>query len=513
MPLFKRPPVSLGPFGGGLNASNDPSKIASNELQDVDNFDIGTDGVLISRPPIAILATGPTAGTTTEVLGYYKTSAGANQLIVSKGIAGSTATTGVYWYNGGSWTLIANIACRVVVQYNGLLWIIGETTAGGYWDGATYTTVASMPIGGCAVVYKDRLFVGAGYRSTTNTSRITFSNPGDPTLWTSTDFIDIAKGDGQKVNDLYVQGNNVYIFKDDSTYVFSYDAAPTNGTLNKISSLIGTAETSCVAEWQGLIFVYHENDVYELNNYVYTRISIKPKLTPGYTGTNFYFKPASLSVLGDRLVVSYFDKVYVYHLLLKAWTTWVSSLGTFGKFWQEPMSAYSYLYPKYFAGSAVSGTNNVYSFYDTYSSGNSESMVCSITTKNFDFGDPSYYKKLLGWNLDILSTSSVMGSVTPVVYGQSITWSQAQAFTWASRLSGGYIWNLMSTALTSISQSVLAAGTMARKLLKFTGALRFRSIYFTISTTVTGVSSDSPVKLFEITPVIAQKEYVNKAVN
>jgi hypothetical protein len=505
--------LRIGPFGGGLNTSSDPSAIADNELSECVNFDFDTDGALTSRPPITSLLNGPVANQNIDLLGYFVDQNGTNYLI------GSTDTA-VYYFGSGLWVQIATgFRATAMVQYINKAWLISDPTSasnGGSWvptsfgAAGTFTTVAAMPRGGAAGVYKDRLFVAAGGKATANESRLTFSNVGDPTTWSGSDFIDVNAGDGQKLLDVYVQGSNLYLFKNDSTYVFSYDAAPTKGVLSNLSKVVGVSDTGCVAQYENTIYVYHEDFVYELYNGVHSKLNTKVDFAANASLPTSYFRANAISIVGDRLVVRYFDKLYVFNIKTRTWSTWESVLVP-GRFWAEPRASNTQTLRRYVSNSCVVNDVGAYVMQDGFDASATETMTCRCTTKIFDFDTPDQYKKMAWWGVDVISVNNIIGTVTPVIYSFNVTWGSLAATTWGSMAA--FTWGQPNNLVPTVSQTINTDGSRGRKFLKFPKALRFRNAQFTVQLETTGTTATAPVKLFTINPQVSLRERVVKAVN
>lgn len=505
--------LRLGPFKGGLNTSSDPTAIQDTELAECINFDFDTDGALTSRPPVTDLLTGPVASQNFELLGYYVDSSGANWLIGSSDNA-------VYYLGSGAWVQITTgFRARAMVQYLDKAWLVaepGSASNGGSWvpttigAAGTFTTVASMPKGMGAGIYKERMFIVAGSLATTNASRLSFSNLADPATWSGSDFVDITPGDGQKLIDLFVIGSNVYLFKHDSTYVYSYDSSPTKGVINTVSKVVGASDTGCVVQYENYLMVYHEDFVYEMVNGVYQKLNTRVDFVPDFTLGTAYFKANSLSLVGDRLMVRYFDKIYVFNLKTRTWGTWTTTK-VFSRFLSEPRASNSLSLRRYVSGSAVSLDRATYAVQDGFDATASESMTCRMSSKIFDFDSPEQFKRLYWWGVDIISTGDVTGMVVPVIYTFNVTWDSLAAFTWDQMAA--FTWGQPGNVIPVVSDTANTAGSVGRKFIKFLKALRFRSVYFTIELTTTGTTSTAPVKLFTINPVIGLKERVPKKVN
>lgn len=503
--------LRLGPFTGGLNTSSDASAIKDTELSVCDNFDIDTDGALTSRPPITSFTQGPVASINFDILGYFVDSNGANWLLGS-------SDNGVYYHNSGAWVLITSgFRCRTFVQYLNKAWLVaepGSASNGGSWvpttvgAAGTFTTVASMPKGTASVIYKERMFIAAGGLASTNESRLSFSNIADPATWTGSDFIDITPGDGQKLLDLFVVGSNMYLFKNDSTYVYSYDAAPTKGVVNNLSKSVGVSDIRCVVQYENYLMVYHEDFVYELVNGVYQKLNIRVDFL--ISGSTSYFRATSLSIVGDRLVVRYFDKTYVFNLKTRTWSTWTSAF--MPSHWiTEPRSSTAITLRKYVAGAAPLSDRSTFQMQDGFDTISTETFTCTATTKVFDFDEPGQFKKMYWWGVDALTRGIVTGTVTPVIYTFNVTWNDLLTKTWDQMLA--FTWEQPGNTVPIVVDTVDTSGSRGRRFIKFLKAMRIRNVSFTVELETTGTADTAPVKLFTINPVIDLRQRVPKKVN
>jgi len=505
--------LRLGPFIGGLNTSSDPSAIKDTELAICDNFDIDQDGALTCRPPIVSLLDGPVAAQNLDLLGYFVDANGANWLI------GSTDNA-VYYLGSGAWVQITTgFRARAMVQYLNKAWLVaepGSASNGGSWvpttvgAAGTFTTIASMPKGAAAGIYKERLFVVPGQLATTNESRLTFSNVADPTVWTGSDFIDIVPGDGQKLLDLFVVGSNMYLFKNDSTYVYSYDASPTKGVVNNLSKVVGVSDNRCVVQYENYLMVQHEGFVYELVQGNYQKLNYKVDFTPDFGAGVNYYRATSLSLVGERLIVRYFDKTYVFNLKTRTWTTWSGSFKP-SNWIQEPQGSTAITLRRYVAGAAQLNTRNTYVIQDGFDAIASESFTCTMTTRVFDFDSPGQFKRLYWWGVDVVTTGTVTGVASPVIYTFNVTWTSLSTLTWDAMSM--FTWGQPGNTIPIVVDSTPTAGSVSRKFIKFLKALRFRSMFFTVQMNTTGTTSTAPVKLFTVNPVLGLKQRTPKKVN
>lgn len=523
--------LRLGPFVGGLNNASDSSAIADAELVDCVNMELDTDGSLVSRPPIADFT--DLSGTWTErilLLGVGVFSSG-NYIIGSN-------TNGVYQFSGGTWNVITNtFQASCMVQYADMVWLIakpGSANPGGKWDPVGgFVAAANMPKGSAAVVFKERLFVVPGKSATTDTSRLVFSEPAnfedyDPTAGSQAapgvDFIDIAKGDGQKLIDLIVYRGNLLLFKEDATYVLAYETSPTDAVVENISITVGATDQRCVVAYENTVYVYHEGSIFEIVNYDFNKINVKcPFLYDGFVppGTT-RSEPVFMSILGDRLFVRYFNRMYIYGLRTRVWSRWDSAstqiIQNVGPFVAMPSNVVSSVNNEYYAGSALLQNKKVFRFRDGWdattvetASGVTFDVTCSITTKNYDIAASHLFKRLFWWGADVLANRTVTGTATPIVFGSQVLWGDL--------FNGNYTWDQLNTwqnpltSAASVTVSVPTGTGTQRRFLKFLRALRYRQINFKLDIPYNGTTSEGPVHIYTLSLSTKVKQTVGKAVN
>jgi hypothetical protein len=494
-------PVRLGPFTGGINTLSDPTSLADVEMVDCVNFELDLDGSLLSRPPITIHDSNAVANAKVMHLGFALI-AGVTYHIVSAGSTTAWSTDGTNWTD-----ITTSYAAAAMVQYADKVWLINPTGAGGYWTPAGgFVAVASMPAGKAAVTLKERIYVVG---NPTNKSRLYWSAVSDPTTWNAADFADVNIGDGQALNDVIVFNDSLVLFKDDSTYSFPFDSGPSTGVLRKISGTIGATRRDCVVLYEQNLYVYHEGNVYEVINYDFTRINSKVPFEYDATAPSAFAEEVFLTLLGDRLVVRYYNRIYAFGLRTRTWTRWESN-HYFGPFRAAPVNTTVAINREHYAGAAVVGDNSVFRFDDGLNASRIENMTCSIETKNYDLSISHTFKRLYWWGVDIASSNDVTGVVTPVVYSYISLWSSLSSSTWGDL----FTWEKPTTALNSISTTVpTSLGGGARKFVKFLKSIRFRQVNFRISTETDGTVNTGPVRIFTITAIINQKQVVSAQVS
>lgn len=496
-------PIRLGPFVGGINQLSDPTALQDNELVDAVNLELDLDGSYIGRPPFYDIGE-PSLGTGLKLLGYYITDAHTRLIAANSG--------GIWSHESGVWTFItgtSSVIAASMVQYNGLAHIIASPLsagAGGYIDDAgTYTVISAYKKGGASVVHKERLFIVPGPDKTGVDNTLLYgSAPADFTTYPVAVYIN--KGDGQKLVDIVVYNDNLLLFKEDSTYVLAYDDDPAAAITRKINSSIGVASTNCVVAYENQLYLLHRNNVYEITNYDFAKINSKVPFVLDTTKPGPWISSTFLTLLGDRLIVRYHARLYVFGLKTKVWTRWDSGTRYIGTAVAVPIRSELQAIPEYIMASNVSTSNDVHGFRDIIDSVNSENIACMIKTKNYDYGVPHRYKRLMWWGADVSTISEITGIVQPVVVGFSVTWDALASVSWDDLQT----WDQLLTEPV-IVQTDIPAQTSIRKFAKFMKSLRFRQINYQIEFSYDGTDISGPVRFFSMTTIVGTRQHSSKA--
>ena len=499
-------PIRLGPFVGGINQLSDPTALQDNELVDCINMELDLDGSYIGRPPFFDRAE-PTAGSTNmRLLGYYITATHTRLIGANSG--------GIYSFESGVWTFVtgtSSVVAAAMVQYDDKAYIIADVTSagsGGYIDDAlTYTVQSAIKKGGAAVVHKERLFIVPGPNQTgSNSTLLQGSAPADFLTYPVSVFIN--KGDGQKLIDITVYNDNLLLFKEDSTYVLAYDANPTDAITRKVNSTIGVASTNCVVAYENQLYVLHRNSVYEVVNYDFSKMNSKVPFLFDSTKPGPWYTPTFLTLLGDRLIVKYHARIYVFGLKTKVWTRWDTGSRYIGPAVAMPIRGEVNAVPEYVMPSAVASSLDIYGFRDIIDASNAETITCLIKTKNYDYGVPHRYKRLLWWGANVSTMSTITGTVQPIIIGFSVTWGQLASYTWGQIAAN--TWG-QPLSLPVVIQTVVGAQSSLRKFAKFPKSIRFRQINFQVEFSYDGTNVSGPARFFDLTSIIGTKQHVSKA--
>lgn len=510
--------VKLGPFHGGLrNSSGLGENIADNEVYDLTNLEVDLDGSLVNRPAIGTFAiTGVSPTTNLRLIGRYRPNDGRIFLVVTAGGKVYIVDTSTGAAQAATGTL-DTVCC---IQYNNKLWVIpapGSAGSGGYFDAAlfvvTWTTVAAIPQGTCAVAYKERIFVGAGITSTSNTARVRFSAVGDPLTWNGADNFDVGPGDGEKVVDMVVVSNDIIILKEHSTYRYTYSKLPAAGDLSVIDNKIGAPATNCAVVYNSnTVYVLHDNAVYELINSIYKRISAPVALTQIFDPTLVSSDTYGLTLFRDRLFVRYYSNLYIYSLRVQRWSKWVTDK-KFSKIVVIPTANLG-LDTAYMHSSTTADPNKIYFFRDDRVTGvgTNETFSWSLQTKITHFDIPHQFKAITHGHVEIATSGNLTTTIRIPNSQRNPTWDyEASHFDWQD---AGKWDDFDLTAYTSVVAP--AAGEYNVKDIKsIKQKFRFRTMYIQLSGDVVASTNgaDSSVKVLGVVVYLKEAQQVAKETN
>lgn len=556
--------LKIGPYSGGINKYSDMSAIADNEMTDCVNFDIDLDGSLKSRPPWKLLF----GNSTTITTGTLPPE--SNQLMLGsfvyegvQFIIFNSCHTGVYaaWVyflggpNDGTILKIADGTYQAAIRYGDEIFLPPGPEGGSasLGTGQKYnlgsglvTALPNMPRGYAAAVYKDRLWI-SGRRGIVNSSRLFFSDLATFGTFGGSSFFDINPGDGDAVNELLVYQDNLVVMKDNKTYVLSYDQGPAQAVLQNISQTVGVMGRNCAVSYENSIFMLQYNEVYEMANYSFTRVSVKVPFEYDHTtpfegqtstiGEDWEFAQ-SLSLVGDRLYARFYNRLYVYHLRLRAWTRYTSNdqaIHYIGKVirldntntdlnrgYESYVGASALLKVTDNAGFGSSGAWKAYlklfimeDRYESVIAENgqitpvSQDISLSMTTKAYDVGLSHRFKRIMHWGIDCITGRNVTGTLFPFSISYNVTWNQLHVYKWSQLNTWGYPLFVIPEIVVTQPQG---AG-LARRFIRFGRSLRFRLIQFKVDMITAGNTTDGPARLYSITAFIGAKQLAPKAVN
>jgi len=553
--------LTIGPFAGGINTYSDPAMIADNEMVDCRNFDVNLDGSLSSRPPwftmnaqvFSSTDTGTSPPESSQIVIGSGTYEGFRYVIVNSSHTGAPASY-IYFVDGDNAGILAKIADGVHSKshrYGDYVYLVPDLGSDGKGakyslDGGLVTILDKMPVGYASIVYKDRLWISGRRGAPSDNSRLFFSDLSDFGSWPGTNFFDIAPGDGDAVNDLIVYQDNIVIFKDNATYVLTYDSGPAQAVLQVINTDVGAMGPRCVDVYENSVFILKYNQVYEMSNYDFVRVSVKIPFEYDNTfpSGNYFVNgqswkyPFWLRIVGDRAVVRFYNRIYVYHLRLRCWTRWESKdpnihyIGPImrldntntallrGTDTYIACSSLSKVPDK--AGMGSSGSWNryfkIFQMEDRYESTHREygditpapvDINLSLITKQFDVGLSHRFKRLMHWGINCYTGREASGTLFPYSVAYKVSWSQLQVHHWHELNT----WDYPLTNIPTITQQVPSGTAKQIKFIRFPKSLRFRLLQFKVDMATVGNTTDGPAYFYNLTAFIGSKQIVPKAVN
>lgn len=508
--------IQVGPFIGGLNTFSDPSAVADNELVVCDNFELDLDGSLKSRPPFEDTGIDFTLSTTGNLtlLEYYYTDTGNAYLIASDG------DSSTYYFNGSTWTLITNtLSATGFAQFDDKAWLtagVGSGQTGGYWEPVGgFTADANMPDGDIITVFKDRMWIAEGRDSTNHGTRLYRSRTlADPSLWqASNDFIDVGSGDGQNIVNLAVYFNTLLIFRTNSIYGLQYATDPASAVVALVVPNVGLSSKEALDQFESFIYFIFEDKAYEFSNNRAAQINVKVPFEGD--ATLGVYLPYAVSVFNRRVIFSYYEKMYVYNLRTRTWTTWSSTVfGPIGQIIKQETgsgAAVGITHKSVAVAAGAGRTAETLRITDE-TANVTENMTCIVQTKNFNYQASSVYKRLFWWGIDASFKQTVTGLAYPITYNFTATWQRMLGVTWGSRTSFTWFRPFSEPAFSETDIDV-TGDLIGRKFIKFFKSLRFRQIYYRVEFESDGSLTSAPVRLFSLMTYVNPKETVSRSVS
>lgn len=508
---------TIGPWLGGLNLADDRSNIADDQLSECLNYDYDMSGALISRPSLIDSGKNMTLGVSGDIklLGMFYADNGTSYLLGSDGLSST------YYFNGTAWTLVSNtFAASSFAQFDHKAYLmapLGAANPGGYWTPTGgFVADSNMPKGDILVAHKYRLWAAQGVKATSNHTRLYYSAIlGAGPLWALVnEFIDIGAGDGETLVSMVVYYNNMLIFRTSSIYSLNYDSAVEDGQVIQMVPGIGLSNADSIVSYEDSVyFMYNEKAYRFINN----RVQQLNEACPFSSGSvaSLVASPFSVSLLGKRILYSYYDYTYAFSLYTKSWSRWkTTTYGSFGKVLQvvDP-SGVDLAYTTSGNKVALGGSRvaKLLTLSETVGS-SGETFTCEVSTKSYDFDLPEKYKRLFWWGVDIAFRSQITGYAVPDNLQRTITWGQYLSGSWGDALN--YTWGSPTQVVPVIDTTYSAVGlTPGRRFVKMLRGERFRKMYFRVAANTTGGIDTAPVRLFRIAVMVRDKAVVTAAVS
>lgn len=445
-------PVRIGPFSDGLNNVSQSGEAKDSEVLELVNFEVGPDNLLWSRPPYLTVDQSVIDGTTVtnnwKILGIYRYSSTEWYLMVDRPKVGGGSDIQAYLSGNMANTPITlksvPVGSKVTafVQMGGDCFFCVSTlspiTSFKWNKDIAVVDVPAMKKGSCMIAYKSRLWI-SGVDTVGLTSRLYFSAIGTggptPDIWNQSDFLDVAPGEGGFVTALLALNSSIMVFKNDGTWRFSYSSSPGKGQVDKISGSIGAAGVNSVIEFENYVYIYDQGRVYELVNSSFTQLNRFVLFEKDLKSVDSVADGVDMSILSRRIVVRYFNNIYVYSVDSRAWSQWRSEQGTPGKLYELPADSSSTAASVYVAasrGTLIAATaNSIPAFtekYAAYLNSSSEATTAVVSA---------------GTSLEITGTA-----LSTVVLNND-------AKQYDIKVAAGQLWKLTGT-LTNANASITA---------------------------------------------------------
>lgn len=507
-------------FSGGLNNFWDASTISSNEVPFLKNLEFSTTGALTSRPPIINSgATYPVASTKFNLLGYY-IKEDSDQLAVITS-AGKT-----YIFDlGTTWTKIWDFEASGMVQFKGDLVLCRTNGAGAKWTAAGgLVSIATMPAAQGLALHKERLFA-FGPTGTATQSILYWSKVSgevadfplrDHTYWdTTTDYTSIASGDGQWITGLISEQTAIVIFRNASTYGFSYnDLVGETGVVSKYRDKLGAENARCIAQYENNTLILSGDQLYSYYNGNFT--SLNDQKVRFESSANDSLIDYAVSIIGSRALVWFRGTKYVYQLKTNTWSIWESETGLAYTLQLPPKTGEIADAKIHYGISGVnsSATWKLYKIFDNSSSAaGTENFTCKLRTKIYDFDSPSEWKRLYWWAADIMAANTATCRAIPVSLDSNApSWDLLNSYTW-DQLGAGTWDNPTATPVSVTTVANIGYTYTQRVNLKLDHSLRFRRIYFEVEVSCDGTAATTPVQIFSLSPMIGTKAKISGQVS
>ena len=548
--IIRERSATLQRFTGGLNNYWDQSSIDDTELASIINFEFTTNGALTSRPAVYPESAGigiihtPQAGEPIDILGTYVKQNGTRYLVCV-----TDNKTWLYNIEAYEFTQIAAFRASDCTQYDDKVVLSSTYTHGGYWDGTAFT-VTNMPFLGGIELFQNRFFgygvEGTGTASTLYWSDITTFGPSGQTtsIWDWTDdtnnyyYVEIGTGDGQWITAMAQGYGDIVIFRNRSTYRYSYGDSPETGTMQAMQQDIGAENKRSVVKFENAHFVLSGGILYKYQNWLYYPLNAQRVKFQGYGGANNRFQHA-VSIVGRRCLVWHDGSLYSYNLDTETWAEWESTsrVAYFVDVARRSEEGIESLYYGISGVETPSGASPtdfcLWRIEDKpITDKGVEPFQCSLRTKIYDFNTPVEWKRLYFWAVDLQTAEPVKAVAYPVSIPETtvkVSWDEiSKDFeaetgfkTWDdlsqdNPTDGFYgTWDGLTTPSGAIATVVggLPSEYPSRVEVKLNQALRFRRIYFELYLTCDGTASTSPVQIFSIIPLIGAKAKIAKGAN
>lgn len=273
-------PYVFNDFSGGLNLKAKADLVGANECIDCLNV-VFTDGTIRQRPGYEELTSSDVTNNITSLHGSYLAAgtrilAGCGTRLeaiipstgaVDASLTGLTGPSGAYF-----WGFCDYGTATTNYTFTGSGYDVLKT-----WSGSAWASVSSSPKGSClAVTPSSNRLVATRFGTTdggpdasansSSPSHVYFSDPGDPTSWPTTNYVQLDPNDGEQITAAVTWREYVFIFKETRFYVFTEESTDADGNpvfnYRKIDVGIGCAGPRAVATDENGVYFVDRTGVY-----------------------------------------------------------------------------------------------------------------------------------------------------------------------------------------------------------------------------------------------------------
>lgn len=513
-------PYPLGPFTAGMNNISEEATVDDNQVTLARNLELDFDGSFKSRPAIKAAYDSPVVGQQIDALGYYVRDDNVTFLVAT-----TDTKTWLCQVDTGAWTEIWAAKASGFAQYDNHVVLCSETVPGIRWEGGAGTSIPAMPTGSDIVLYQARFWI-FGQRGTDFQNRIWFSNittggVSPTSIWdwtTATDWIEVAKGDGEWITAMVADVNALLIFRNHSFYRFSFPGSPFDGSLFEQNSTIGADNRWCVVPYESYFLVFSQGYFYQLINYSFYPLNNKRIAFEGGATTDPVMagREVRCSIFGPRCLIWYHGALYCYNIITNTWSTWDSPTSYAAHFFQVPQTSLAGITATALAITGVTNTakGGVYRIEDGVLDAGvgGESINCVLRTKSYAFDEAAQHKRMFYWTFEVRSSNGGVGIAFPsAIPTDAVTYDDLDAVTYDDLDLGS--WDNPLILIPSYETDVpFPTAAPVRALIKAGQDSRLLRMYYEIALECDGTASTSPARIYSIVPYVRIKAGVSKQV-
>lgn len=226
-------------FDGGKNSRHPSTQIDRNQAQDCLNVYTDLRGALVKRPGFVVFAQDGAAPIST-FWAYDKLNVDGSFTRYLLKAAGTTVRA----WNGAAWSDVATALTSGLrfgyAEANNKAYFANGTDGLKQWDGTTLTAIAGAPAGIQGIAWHSNRMYGVTGKS----SRLYFSDLGDPTSWPVLNFMDFDVDDGDRITGIRpLPDGALFVAKEHSRHLLR-GTGPGSYTSRSFRDGVG-----CVSHW------------------------------------------------------------------------------------------------------------------------------------------------------------------------------------------------------------------------------------------------------------------------